>query len=729
MAIEKATLVRRPSSPPPPRVETTLGGVLRRRNIQILGPITAGKMNGLNISSPVAERLERMLGPVKYFALAKGTNISDLNKALRSEDLNKFAVRGRLFLCLGAPGSIFPPLERSLKDFKDASKRRDFMSAAESGLRALAVAEGEELGAARQEILARLKGGLDDLAEQYVQRRNPMEITALFLELGDKDLNLEMLSKLARLSTNELKAETADRSSPAFKKFLKKEGIRPLLLEAFDKMYPLESEAEFALKMAEAFPAETAYVRQLIDLELKAGDLKDAQEHIRVLRESGQMDLELWQRVDRLRGLLIAEELAKHPDLKIFLERSFEKLVSGKITAGEYEAVKTYEIGLEYFIEKCLELSSTRRMIAYRTISKLSEIVKNGEERRVTEVKQGIFGRILSDAIRGIHLPEEEKELLSDFSLLRSYQRFNPARAEQFVSEIREKLLEAQASRAQSPNNKVLKLIYKFLVLEPKFEGKDELLKVDFEDGNPPQEISVEEASTYGWAMVAFGFPDKALNLVRSYSKLSPTCELYEIELAALLEQGNFALAERLFAAIRPVLGPEEAGRFARALNEKKLYKQVEADDNLNLLIIERTRVVDHQGRRHSLRKFEESKLNRVLGIATFYQSTRKYVFKKLTDIFLAQAQSLEGASVVLGLLAGILYEQQKEPEKLKPIDSEILTMLRLLNRTMTDTFAKDLRIAGEVLGDQINVYGILLKQGGHEQEYAKFKALFLSLR
>lgn len=701
-----------------------------RHKIEVLGPVTPGKINGLNILPQVASRLERALAPVKYFALAKGTNISDLTKALRSEDLNRFAVRGRLFLCLGEPRAVFPPLERSLKDFKDAFKGKKFIAAAEAGLKALAVVEGEDQRpAVAQELLTRLKGGLNELAGHYVQQRSPREITALFLELADRELNLEMLSRLAHLSDNELKVDQSDRSAPAFKKFLKKENIRPLLLEAFDKMYPLESEAEFTLKMAEAFPAETAYVRQLIDLELKAGDLKDAQEHIRGLRESGLMDLELWQRADRLRGLLIAEELAKHPDQKIFLERSFEKLVSGKMTAGEYEAVKTYEIGLEYFIEKCLELSSTKRMIAYRTISRLSEIVKNGEERRVAEVKQGIFGRILSDAIKGVRLPEEEKELLSDFSLLQSYQRFNPARAEQFVLEIRGKLLKAQDSREQLPNDKILKLAYKLLVLEPRFEGTGETLKVDFEDGNPPQEITEEEASTYGWAMVAYGFPEKALNLVRSYSKLSPTCALYEIELAALLEQGDFALAGRLFEAIRPVLSPEEAGRFQRALKEQRLYTQVEVDDNLRLLIIERTRVVDHQGRRYHLRKFEESRLNRLLGIAAYYKSTREYAFDKLTQLFLAQAQSLEGTSVVLGLLAGILYEQQQNPEKLKPIADEILTMLRSLNRTMAGTFAKDPLTAGEVLGEQINVYGILLEQGGLKAEFAEIKAPFDSLR
>lgn len=705
-----------------------LGRILRERRIEVLGPVNLGKLAGVRISAENLPRFMELLENRRYFAIGQGVPLNRIAEVFLTPGLDGLNEKGPLVLTVGNLGGVLPSLGKYLGDAEAAVKLGDFTAAARSWFWVTALAREKGDGA---DICARISRQISEnnMAEYLMLNSSPQPIIDLLIQLENHELNLELFRQLSQFSRQErsyreLKdAASGDKSkAAALKKLLKKNDVSEARQAAYEKGYAMETETELALQLLKIFKNQASYFKHYIEMHLEEGDLKGADDYITRARRVGVADRDIFILADRRRKAVVEEFLKGNPAAETTLDGLFSKLQTGALKPEEFDAVLTFEIGFEYFIYRILRMLNERRLTAYQAIERLEIYHLNDplQARKVFELKNGIFGRILNDAVGGQKLSAEEEKFIQRQKLLTAYAQYNPERLQFFLEQIKSTLQMAQRNQREAVNGGLLRIIYKFLGLKDTIVNTGESLSIA--DNSTGEEFLVlrdVEMVHAGRKLIDLGRAQEALGLALDYSSNRSGYAGYEIEIAALAELGKYEEARKCLEAAGCLIRLETFPVIEKAVREGRPFSRAEVDDLLARLIDPNQKEVKiGEKRKVRLRGYHQEAMDRLLRKAGSSAESAEGIFVRLEEVFRGEARMLGGMPAALGFQVGMLEEGRDPQSAITELAREaFLKIFPQLHQEILGFIERGDKTEVHFLRPMLLRYAVALNQSGHFEE------------
>jgi len=710
-----------------------LGRILRERRIEVLGPVNLGKLAGVRISPENLPRFMELLENRRYFAIGQGVPLNRIAEIFITSGLNGLMEKGPLVLAIGNFGGVLSSLPKYLGDAEEAVKTGDLKAAAQAWFWASALAREKGDGV---DICARISRRIleNNPAEYLMLNRSPQPVIDLLIQLGDHELNLDLLRQLSQLTRQErtygdLKKAVAsaisdkpkDAALKILKKFIKKNQLSETRQAAYENGYALETELEVVQQLLAVFKNQASYFKHCVEMNLEEGYLEGADDNIDRARRAGVVDRDIFNLADRRRNAVVEGFLKENSAAEKTLDGLFAKLQAGALKPEEFEAVLNFEIGFEYFIYRILRMLNENRLAAYRTVERLKIYHFNDplQARKVSELKNGIFGRILNEAVGGQKLSAEEEKFVQRPDLLTAYAQYNPERLQFFLGQIKLALQMAHRNGREAVNSEAIKRIYKFLALKDAIVNTEEALAiVDTGDGEEFPILRDAEMSHAGRKLIALGRAREALPLARAYNANRAGCAGYEIEVAALTELDRYEEARDRLEETGFLIGLKDFPAVQKAVREEKPYSRVEIDELLARLIDKKATEAKIDGRRKIwMHGYHPEPMSRLLIRAEASAEMAEGIMDRLGEVFKEEARSLGGMPAALGFQVGLLWQDQD----LKSVMSETVReahkkIFPQLHKEILRFFEREGEVA-HFLRPMLERYAVALNQSGHFDE------------
>lgn len=714
-----------------------LGRILRERRIEVLGPVNLGKLAGVRISPENLPRFMELLENRRYFAIGQGVPLNRIAEIFSTPGLNGLTEKGSLVLAVGNLGGVLPALPKYLGDAEEAVKAGDLKAAAQAWFWASALAREKGDGA---DICARISRRIleNNMAEYLMHNRSPQPAIDLLIQLGDHELNLDLLRQLSQFSRQERsyrelkEAASSDKSkAAALKKLLKKNDVSEARQAAYENGYALETELEVIQQLLKVFKNQAPYFKHCIEMNLEEGYLEGADDYIDRARGVGVADRDIFILADRRRKAVVEEFLKGNPAAETTLDGLFSKLQTGALKPEEFDAVLTFEIGFEYFIYRILRMLNENRLTAYQTIERLKIYHFNDplQARKVSELKNGIFGRILNEAVGGQKLSAEEEKFIQRRDLLTAYAQYNPERLQFLLEQIKSVLQIAQRNRREATNGEALKRIYKLLALKDSIENTGESIAIaDNLTGEEFPILRDVEMIHAGKKLIDLGRAEEALDLAHKYTVNRAGYAGYEIEIAALTELGGYEEARDRLEEVGFLVRLNAFPIIQKAAREGRPYSRVEIDELLAQLINKNEKEIKI-GRRLKfwIHGYNSEVMGRLLTRAETSAEMAEEIMYRLGEVFKEEARSLGGMPAALAFQVGLLLQDKNTPfvlsEAVREAHKKIFPQL---HKVILAFYERSEVAAAQILRPMLEKYAVALNQSGHFEEARQVFELLL---